>query len=700
MNSRNSPMFVRFLFAVLVATTVSESRAVDSRDVVKATLNGFEITLDAKTGGILGLAAAGPGKMLEAPPETAGIIELACPDQKRPALRRASRFSPAAKITRTAQRVTIHWNDLGANRSATASSGPVAATVTLEAAADGRSVIAACRVENHSDATVTQVLFPDFVGFVPFGGAGQTQFRTGGNCFTPFVNLRPSPPEQLAGNPTIYRSSSGNYYGRMRGRWTDLGSLAGGLSLFSKQWGLDPPMTVWLHLWDTNQRLRVMFPHDVKLARGQHWESGQFVLTPHVSGWAKGIEPYRQWVREKVQRPFPMPDHVRKGMGFRTVFMCHAQPLDPQDADFTFRDLPRLAQESKQHGLDELNLWYAQDYFDLPLPPFFQHLGGDTGFAKAVAECRKLGVRVSVFIDVVLLRGRTAARYGTKLTESWTYHPEFIPRMNPPYAGAYRSGEADVENPFWRAEVLASCKRLSDRGVSISWDVFHPKSPSVVKLVREIRTYARQRDPQSAFSGEDCDSVELAANDLDYTWNWVAYGEHQGVINAFPAPRFNSNIDDSPAAVKRCLLQNSYMNVQPRKADGANGSDWIANHPELSQVLKQCAKLHGQFLPYFVDGTVIGDCILEKPCGGAAVGAFLLPGKALVLVLNIGDKGPRNLDYDLAPWVPSSSDRYVIKSYDGRGRLLTTGQVDRPRGRLTTAALDPLDVAVFEIVSQ
>ena len=202
------------------------------------------------------------------------------------------------------------------------------------------------------------------------------------------------------------------------------------------------------------------------------------------------------------------------------------------------------------------------------------------------------------------------------------------------------------------------------------------------------------------FPARTATASSLAANDLDYTWNWVGYGEHQAVINAFPAPRFNSNIDASPAAVKRCLLQNSYMNVQPRKPDGANGSDWIVNHPELSQALKQCARLHSQFLPYFVDGIVIGDCILEKPCGGAAVGAFVLPGKVLVIVLNTGAKGEKSLDYHLAPWIPSSSGRYAIKSYDGHGRLLAAGQVAQPRGRLTSGALEPLDLALFEIVSQ
>ena len=84
-------------------------------------------------------------------------------------------------------------------------------------------------------------------------------------------------------------------------RWIDYGSLRGGLSLFSRQWGFQPPMVMMLHLWETNKKLRMVFPQAVTIAAGKQWQSGEYWLTPHAAGWAKGIEPYRAWVRPEHQ---------------------------------------------------------------------------------------------------------------------------------------------------------------------------------------------------------------------------------------------------------------------------------------------------------------------------------------------------------------------------------------------------------------
>ncbi len=144
----------------------------------------------------------------------------------------------------------------------------------------------------------------------------------------------------------------------------------------------------------------------------------------------------------------------------------------------------------------------------MPLPPFWKHLGGDEGFVRAVAECKKLGVNVVPFISVFNAKEKTAARYGLKVSgnEGWTYHPEFIPRFNPPYAHAYSSVQINSHNPIWQREVLESCRHLVDMGIpSLSWDQYfiEPPEPNVLTLTRQIRDYSRRRDPQSTFSAEE-----------------------------------------------------------------------------------------------------------------------------------------------------------------------------------------------------
>lgn len=67
------------------------------------------------------------------------------------------------------------------------------------------------------------------------------------------------------------------------------------------------------------------------------------------------------------------------------------------------------------------------------------------------------------------------------------------------------------------------------------------------------------------------------------------------------------------------------LNVWPAKPDHINGSERIANVAELSGTPKICAGLRKQFLPYFTDGVLIGNCfpgfayLTTFDVGGAAI---------------------------------------------------------------------------------
>ncbi len=668
-------------------------------DTVTVTLNGLELAFDTDTGGLVGLKHAAVGTMLQMDRKQAGIVAVACPNKTDPRLRLAPWRSTGARIEKAADRVVIHWDSLATMNPESRISGTVAATVTFQSAPDGRSVAMQSRIENRSDEQIVQIVFPDLIGLVPVHGDQQTEFRSGGVAVKPFLTLTPSHPDPIVGKLVSY--TAGGYYSPMVIRWLDLGSHRGGFSLFPRDWGLQPPMTVLLHLWETTKTLRLMVAHSVNLARGAAWETPTYWLTPHEAGWAKGIEPYRQWVRGNVKRVVPVPEHVRRGLGFRTVWMCRAWPLDPEDALFRFSDLPKLAQEAKKHGLEEMVLWFTHHAFELPLPPFFEHLGGGEELVKAVAECKRLGVNVVPFISVCNAKEKTAAKYGLQVGNSgWTYHPELVPRFNPPYAGAYRCAQIPTRHPLWQKEVLASCKRLVDMGIpSFCWDQYFLEmaEPNLLTLTRQIRAYSRERDPRSSFSAEELTSMEVAGDYLDYTWDWCARRDLSPATSVFPTPRLNLNVDNSAEDVKTAFVQNAYVNIQPRRPDDINGSDWIANHPELSRALRQCAALRKRFLDYFVDGTLVGDCLLTKDCEGAMVGGYVVGGRALMLVLNTsGKKRSFDLELGLAPFVASDSGKYRAKLCDGLGGQVSESIVSGS-GRLTTPLLNHLDLALWEL---
>jgi hypothetical protein len=191
--------------------------------------------------------------------------------------------------------------------------------------------------------------------------------------------------------------------------------------------------------------------------------------------------------------------------------------------------------------------------------------------------------------------------------------------------------------------------------------------------------------------------MEVSGDYVDYTWDWCARRDLSAATSVFPTPRLNLNVDDSAEDVKTAFVQNAYLNAQPRRPDDINGSDWIANHPALSQALRQCAALRKRFLDYFVDGTLVGDCLLAKDCPGATVGGYVLGGRALLIVLNTsGRKRSFDLELGLAPFAASASGKYRAKLCGGLGGPISES-IASGSGRLITPLLEPLDFAIWEL---
>lgn len=680
-------------------------------DDVKVTLNGSELHFEADTGALLRLTYPGVGNLLDGSRERSSLIDLAYPVKEFEALRLATRYSRGAKVTTTADAVEIHYEKLGVSRDKLAQDGNVSATIHIAAANDGRSLIFTAKVSNQSKLPVRQVLFPDLMGVVPIDGdAEQTAFRTSLSASRPFIDLAPNEDKlstQYMTDAAAFCAEyqSGGMFHSLGLRWFDYGSLKGGFNFFARRWGFDPPITVRLHLSEIEQKLRILCRHDATIAPGASWESGEFWLTPHTGGWAAGIEPYRAWVKQNYKRIVPLSKRVREGIGYRTVWMCQLYPNDQQDVVFGFKDLPALAKESKQHGLDEMILWGWGPGFERPLPPPFPILGTQQDFADAVKACRDIGVNVFPFISVVQATSANAPKYGLSVGDNngWTYHTELVPRWNPPYASALACVGIPTSNELWQKEVLESCNKLVDAGItSLGWDQYwttNAQTPNMQTLTEKIRAYSRQRDPESTFCGEELWNLEIDSGYLDYTWNWGGYRDCRVLTSVLPTPRVNVCVSESPGVVRRAFADNLYLNVFPRAKESINGSDWIRNYPELSQTLKQCAALKKQFLTYFTEGTLIGDCVLTQPCRGAHVTAYTLGDRMLIVLINDAEPRKVTFDADLARWSNGSAKAWHAKTYDADGKLISETDIAQPTWHNETPPLKSGEMILLEITS-
>jgi len=695
--------------AVMVAATCWAQGA-----VLTVQLNGLEVGIDEETGSIVRLSYPATGIILEAPAKAAGLVDLAYPLDSFPALRLAPRFS-RAQVQKQGNSVRIYWWALGASRPGLALPSKVSVEVKLAAAEDGRSVILSCRIVNGSSAPVPQILFPDLWGLRPFTGAEGTQLRFGNAIIAPFAK----PVWPADGTPFYARvgwqeyPATGYMFGNNSLRWLDWGSLRGGLSVFEKAWGnYDRPSVMTYRSEEDPSTLRLTWQHKHSIAPGATWQSQEFWLTPHAGGWAKGIEVYRAFVQQ-VNPPRAAPRHVREGIGFETIWMSPDGEPDPNHAAFRYNDIARVAEDAHQYGIDELVIWFWTLGFRVPIE-FRPELGTEQDFLRGLQEAKRIGVNVAPFVSLHIMLDRLLSRYGMKPKESeggnWTYHPELIPRFRPYYVGVDKGEWVSDTNPVWQQDVSGALAGLIQKGIaSFCWDQFgyaYPKDgekPALINMVEQLRRQARAQDPESTFSGEAGWDLEQDSPVLDYTWVWGGcgdgYTEASPLTNVLRWPRFNCNVTYSPRVVKQGFADNLYLNLLPKKPDQPNGTALISDVPTLAVAMKQVAKLRKQFLPYFTDGTLIGDSVLSEPAQGFVRG-YQLGNKLLVIVLNDQDRPQTvNLHSDLSLWLPSTNS-YRIRNYETEGRLTGTKMGRGRDWRAATAPLRPLDFAFFEIESE
>ena len=185
------------------------------------------------------------------------------------------------------------------------------------------------------------------------------------------------------------------------------------------------------------------------------------------------------------------------------------------------------------------------------------------------------------------------------------------------------------------------------------------------------------------------------AKDLRFE-SWPHIKDFRPLASVFPAPRFNINIDESVQMVKYCFADNTYMNIMPAQPDGINASDLIANHPPLSQALRQCAKLRQQFLAYFTDGRMIGDCILKEESPGAHISSFVLPDNILTIVVKDENEGKVTLTCDPRYWLDTGNGQISLNIYNSDGLLVGTEQFTDNIWQKTTPVLRPYDIVLYE----
>ena len=703
---------------------------------VTVTINGSTLVFSKRNGTLLSLTEPEGHRLIDTTAELGGLIDVSCPLKEFGPFRLASRYTKRCEIECGKGRVTVRYAALGGSRDDVRWKGRVSAVVNISAHEDGRSLVFEAEVSNHSTTLLPQVLFPDFHGLVPDEDPGKTWFRQGGVKMRPFLELNE------AGNHGVnqlwrgtwwefFEPGNGWWGGTSLGRWSHFGSKRAGLGVFDAGWHPDPEHAVLVRVpEDEPRRARLCFTRELTkwqqldghihtapgegAAPGGVWRSARFVVTSHGGTWPIGIETYRAHVRSHSCAA--LTRHVKEDLGFRTVFMFEMQEFNPRRCHFRWKDLPRLARESRKLGIRELNVWGGIEPFKLPLR-LQPVLGSCADFARAMRACRQLGVNISLMLSINTLDAKTGKRFGTggKTDAGWSYHTEAVPPINPGYYTSYAGHGVDPSNRKWQRAVLNGLRRLLRIApFSICWDQYVAglKDRSIDELALAILEDSRKENPFATFSGESTTTLEAESQVLHYTWNWrsdvllLFRTAHRNPDYAAPAlsvwraPRLNLNVEADPVRVTKGFVDNFYLNFLVRRRNGIWGSGEFADHPQLCALLTRLSALRRRFLKFFSEGVLLADGLVGEEIDGVHTSAYHHDEKILLFVLDeraTGRTRTVGLTADIRRWLPSIRDSVLVQEFSFDGEMSSGILRCRARLKLVARGLRPTELRAFLI---
>ena len=665
-------------------------------------LNGTTLTFDCDTGALYEMSHPEAGVLISG---GKGILDIAWPYHTDYDTLRCNATAEHNKekpeIAFDGTTVTVKWNKMPqtiATGELPELAGGISATVFYRAVEDGKSIAVRCHVKNNSETAIEQILFPDISGIVSRTDDRSDVLTFLAGSSKPFKELQSTPEtrenffawtESCAGK--IYHAG-GLQEAPLAGRWFDFGTRAGGFGCYRKHWGWGPESmedmgyneNLWVKLDNIEDKLRLAFIKKVKVELGGEYDSGEYILTCHGGSWINGIAPYKEYIASQVKRVLPVPQRAKEMFGFRTIFMNDGYPKDPTDYSWKYSDMPMIGEDMAEHGLFDLNVWYG---FSLALPfgadKFYEEWGGEEEFKRSVKKLSEMGIVTTPLVSWISLWDDSCKHYGIeKRTGSWAETPKSVPMFAAPYCNKWACFQiSDHSLEQWRKDVLDGLRYLRDEVgcPNICWDQYVlgiNQDNFVHDVINQYRLETEEMYPGTLFSSESTLYMESELDNTDFTWNWQYWDgkkvkDIRPYMHAITTCRPNMNVDSDPVKVKYIFMDNLMINVYPTRPESYNGSALISEYPEFSKAVKTCARLRNEYLNYFVDSTLISDCMVtEEPV--CRTTGYVKDGNMLLIVYKDKD-ADATLPLDLTPFI--AGDKFTYTVCDEENKKIAEGEL-------------------------
>ena len=155
------------------------------------------------------------------------------------------------------------------------------------------------------------------------------------------------------------------------------------------------------------------------LTEGKTFECGNFILAPYTGSWHKGADIYREFLLKNIELP-QGHDKTKFFTGWERIIMRtqYGENL------FTYDDLPKIAEELKECGIDAIFIfgWHAGGHDnDYPNYCVSESLGGYDKFKNAISKIKELGIQVNLYSNGQLI-DRTSEFYRSGAGQRCSIH--------------------------------------------------------------------------------------------------------------------------------------------------------------------------------------------------------------------------------------------------------------------------------------
>jgi hypothetical protein len=573
-----------------------------------------KVGVNLETGVVEAMRTSGPDiDFIAGPSTTSGLLRMAHPLEDNPShyLELGTHGRPQAE--QRDDGLTLVFDGL------TSDFAHLDVRVQIDMTSTPDGLVIRARVENKSDQDIPQIAFPQLLGLETIGSAADCRLQLGRRQVKPFEELtaRPDDVTFLDLHLQEYIRYGADEFNM---KWFDYGSTECGLTVYSRNSKYTVQGLALDRASVDTDELDLRWVHHPYVAPGETWDSGEYVFLLHSGDWFSGARAYQGFAR--TQYPYRGPKHIREALGVRSVWPA----VRSSSPTFALTELPKYAQEiaDPDLGIAEMVMWHWWLKNGYPII-VDKRLGTEEELSAALAECRELGVPISLFVSHHILRTtdetdpewvhRNAA--GQEVTWNWTYGPGFLPRFGVHFIGSHSMVRGSALSPGWRETGLEEYRKIiQDYGAdSICFDVYYAwdepnysagidgrrdeEGEKLLEFGRAAREIIHAANPNGTFSGEYISDVSVPV--ADYSWDWRS-GHDMPASAAFryvfPEFRLNANVSHHPRGALLGFMEGALLNLMP----GDMRTRPLADFPELMATIRKLAGLRRKFLRYFTEG--------------------------------------------------------------------------------------------------